>query len=181
MQELKQGIKNFWEKAKSIKHFNIIVALIVCVILCVIYFSFFSGPISAKTQTDNSTQNSTQAAYSEAEYTAFLENRLNNVLSQISGVGAVSSIVTLKSGFTFEYAMEDDTRTTTSGSVTTVVETKTYVYDKDKPVVVKVYFPEIKGVMIVAKGAENFAVKMNIYEAVENLLEISREDITILS
>lgn len=181
MQELKQGIKNFWEKAKSIKHFNIIVALIVGVILCLVYFSFFSGHGAAKTQTDNSTQNSTQAAYSETEYIAFLENRLNNVLSQISGVGAVSSIVTLKSGFTYEYATQDDTRTTTSGSVTTVVETKNFLFEDDKPVLLKVYFPEIKGVMIVAKGAEDFAVKLNIYQAVQNLLEISREDITILS
>ena len=50
-----------------------------------------------------------------------------------------------------------------------------------EPVIVNKIYPTIKGVVIVASGSEDFAVKMDILNAVQTLLEISAEDITILN
>ena len=107
-----------------------------------------------------------------------LENKLCNVLSKISGVEEVSVLISLESGFSYEYAMDTETTTSGSGSSTTL---ETTIIIDGEPVVVKENYPVIKGVVIVAKGSENFSVKMDILEAVTTVLEIDESDITILS
>ena len=161
-------LKTFWGKIKSIKHFEIWLAVCVGLVVCVVYFSFFGG---GKSKSDNSQNESTQEYSSAVEYTNFLENKLGNVLSKISGVGSVNVIITLESGFSYEYAT--DTETT--------ITTETVILVSNKPVVMKEIYPTIKGVVVVAKGAENFSVKMNILSAVETVLEIDRTSITILA
>ena len=124
---------------------------------------------------------STEEYDSSLEYVDYLENKLCNVLSDITGVGDVSAIITLDGGFTYEYAVDSETNTTTSGSSETSVTVDTTILVNGEPVVVKVIYPEIKGVVIVADGSENFAIKMNIMEAVQTLLGVEASSITILS
>ena len=166
-------IKDFWTKLKSIKHFEIWVAVVIGLLVCVIYFSFFSQP------KNDSFENDATKEYSSAEeYVDYLENKLCNVLSKISGVEEVSVLISLESGFSYEYAMDTETTTSGSGSSTTL---ETTIIIDGEPVVVKENYPVIKGVVIVAKGSENFSVKMDILEAVTTVLEIDESDITILS
>ena len=89
-----------------------------------------------------------------------MENKLKNVISKISGVGEANVIITLESGFTYEYATDTETKTITSGGTETTLTTQTVILVNGQPVVVKQIYPVVKGVVIVAKGAENFAVKM---------------------
>ena len=102
-------------------------------------------------------------------------------MSNITGVGDVSAIITLDGGFTYEYAVDSETNTTNSGSSETSVTVDTTILVNGEPIVVKVIYPEIKGVVIVADGSENFAIKMNIMEAVQTLLNVETNSITILS
>lgn len=171
-------LKTFWGKIKSIKHFEIWLAVCVGLVVCVIYFSFFGG---GKSKSDNSQNESTQEYSSALEYTNFLENKLGNVLSKISGVGSVNVIITLESGFSYEYATDTETKSVASGGTETTITTETVILVSNKPVVMKEIYPTIKGVVVVAKGAENFSVKMNILSAVETVLEIDRTSITILA
>lgn len=169
-------IKDFWTKLKSIKHFEIWVAVVIGLLVCVIYFSFFSQP------KNDSFENDATKEYSSAEeYVDYLENKLCNVLSKISGVGDCSVIITLESGFSYEYATETDTKTTVSGGTETTITTETVILVSNEPVIIKENYPVIKGVVIVAKGAENFSIKMDILEAVETVLEVDSDNITILS
>ncbi len=167
--------KDLFKKIKSVKHIEIFLAVIVGLIVIMCYFLFISKPEDKKE--DNSTEN-----YSNAqEYADYLENKLCNVLSNITGVGDVSAIITLDGGFTYEYAVDSETNTTTSGSSETSVTVDTTILVNGEPIVVKVNYPEIKGVVIVADGSENFAIKMNIMEAVQTLLSVDAGSITILS
>ncbi len=167
-------LKEIFEKLKKIKHIQIILAVVVALVVCVIYFSFFSSPKSDKKE-ENSTTN-----FSSAEaYVGWLENKLDNVLSKISGAGKVSTIVTLESGFTYDYAKELETRTSTGGDV--VITSETIILVNGEPVVVKEWFPVVKGVVIVSSGAGDFSVKMKMLEAVQTVLEIEADDIKILS
>ncbi len=168
-------LKDFWDKFKKIKHIQIISAVVVGLLICLIYFGF-----SQMTKSEEITENSTEEYSSAEEYVTALENKLCYVLSKITGVGNVDVVITLASGFTFEYATDVETKTVSSGGTETTVTTETIILVSNEPVVVKQNYPEIKGVVIVAEGAENFAVKMNIMTAVETVLQIDTSNITIL-
>ena len=169
-------MKEMWGKFKSIKHIHIIVATILALVLCVIYFSFLSKP-----KDDVKEQNSTEEFSSAVEYVDWLENKLNNVLSKISGVSDVNVIVTLESGFSYEYATDTETRTIVSGGNETTVKTETVIMVSNQPVVEKEIYPVIKGVVVVAKGAENFSVKMNIMSAIQTIIDIDPSCVTVLA
>lgn len=170
------SLKGFLDKCKKIKHFPVLIAVAVGLVVCVIYFSVF-----LPTKNDTKLPETTETATSAMEYVDNLENRLNNVLSKISGVQSVNTLITLESGFSYQYATDTETKTTTSGGQEITITTIKLIWDEDKPVVVKEIYPVIKGVVVVAKGAENFSVKMDIMDAVETILQIDRNSITILS
>ncbi len=86
-------------------------------------------------------------------YIGNMEDKLEQVLSQIQGVSNVSVMITL------------DMSTTSI---------------KDNEIQMNA-FPDIKGVVIVAKGVENTSVKMNILKAVQAVIDISSGRIEILS
>ena len=145
--------------------------------ICIVYFgvTFGSG------NSDKKEEISTEEYDSSLEYVDYLENKLCNVLSKISGVGNVSAIITLECGFTYEYATDTETKTTTSSSNETTITVEEVLIVDGEPVVVKEIYPVIKGVVIVAEGSEDFAIKMDIMQAVVNILEVDESKITILS
>lgn len=169
------SLKNVWGKLRKIKHFEILLAVFIGLVVCVVYFSFFANP-----KTDNTEENSTGQYSGAVEYVDYLENKLCNVLGKITDVGKVSVIITLESGFSYEYATNSETKTTISGGNETTITTDTVILVSNEPVVVKEIYPVIKGVVVVADGAKNFAIKMNILTAVETVLEIESNRITIL-
>lgn len=109
-----------FQKLKSIKHIEIIIAVIFAVIVLLIYLSSVN-PVK-KTQSSASTN---------------LEMRLESILSDIEGAGNVSVLIN----------------------------------NTDN---------QIDGVIIVASGADNVFVKMNILKAVETVLKIPTAQIEIL-
>lgn len=169
-------IKDIFERIKKIRHIQIILPVLIGLIVCVVYFGFVSKPKS-----DNEHENSTQQNTSAMEYVDMLENKLCNVLSRISGVGQAEVVITLENGFEYEYATDTETKTTISGGNETSITTETVILVSNEPVVVKEIYPVIKGVVVVADGAENFAVKMNILSAIATVLEIDQANITILA
>lgn len=169
-------LKSVLEKIKNMRNKHILIALVVGLVLCVFYFSFLT-PTENDTNTDNSTQQTTSAE----EYVDMLENKLSNVLANISGVSSCNVIITLESGFNYVYATDTETKTTISGSNETSITTETVILVSNEPIVVKEIYPAIKGVVVVANGAEDFSVKMNILSAVETVLDVDRNNITILS
>ncbi len=169
-------MKDVWEKFKNIKHIQIVCAVVVALVLCVAYFALWGG-----SKDDSKAENSTEEFSSAEEYVSSLENKLCNVLSKISGVGEVSVVITLESGFTFEYATDKETNTVVSGGTETSITTETVILVSGEPVVIKQNYPVIKGVVIVAKGAENFSVKMDILSATQTALQVDQQNITILA
>ncbi len=132
------GNIKFFQKLKSIKHIEIIVAVVLGAIVLLIYFSTFSSGKSNNTAYEST---------STTEYAAMLESKLENVISQINGAGTVSVIVTLSSGPEYIYAtnIEEETNTNTSGNSTTTVSTTTTepIIISDDIVVVKEIMPTV--------------------------------------
>ncbi len=167
-------MNKFKEAWKKIRHKEFVLACLIAVLLCVFYFTFFNNK-----KTDKTEQISTNSFSSAEEYVDWIENKLNNVLSQISGAGKTSVLVTLESGFSYDYAKEVESRTSNGGDV--VITSETVILVNGEPVVVKEWYPVIKGVVVVSAGAKDFTVKMKLLEAVETLLEVEEKQIKILS
>ncbi|MBQ3494525.1 MAG: hypothetical protein IJA69_03835 [Clostridia bacterium] len=176
--ENKQALPLF-QKLKSIKHFEIIIAVLFCAILLVIYVSSFSSNQSTKTDTTSLTTE---------EYATFLENKLATVLSNVKGAGKVSVMVTLECGIEYVYATESEeqTNTTTSGSntstKTTTSENILFVTSSGKsvPVVLKENLPKVSGVLVVANGASDISIRLELMNAVTSLLGVDAENVQIL-
>ena len=122
------------------------------------------------------------------EYGGHLESKLENVLKNIDNAGNVNVMITFSGRITYEYATEKE-EVTTSSSVTGGTNSKTTTNEKliivmqngkETPLIVKEIYPPIAGVVVVASGAGNIAVKLNIMSAVETVLDIDSNKIQIL-
>ncbi len=123
------------------------------------------------------------------QYACYLSERLEIILSQIDGAGAVEAWVTLSgSGEVVLYEEKDDEQSSLeeADSVGGTRKEKNcksdraVLTDKDgNPYVVKTLQPEVEGVLVVAEGAGDSTVKKNISEAVQVLFDIEAHRIKV--
>lgn len=123
------------------------------------------------------------AVYAE-EYTKDIEKRLESILSEIDGAGKVEVMVTLESCYENVYAKGYTTKSQNSGTDAQQELTEEYIIVKqgsnnEECLVVKVYEPEVKGVAIVAQGADKLSVKTAITETVCAVLNISSAKVSV--
>lgn len=123
-----------------------------------------------------------------------LEQRLEEALGEISGVGDVAVTVTLETGPEFEYAVdvssnerevrEDDNEGGERVTVETTTDNKLVLVQRsnasgEEPVVIKEIQPEIKGVLVVAQGAGDPAVRSGLSRAVQTVLGVPAHVVTV--
>lgn len=166
-------VKSTFAKLRKNKNFYVYVAIGLAVLIALIYFaSFASSKDSPSTNTDNIDQNLSTSE----EYVISLENKLENVISQMQGTSNVDVIVTLEKGFEYTYLTEEETRESASGITTT---STTVVMVDGQPVLVAESYPIIKGIAVVCAGADNVSVKMNIISLIQTVVEINSANISI--
>ncbi|GAW94163.1 stage III sporulation protein AH [Calderihabitans maritimus] len=125
-----------------------------------------------------------------------LEERLEQILSEIEGVGKVSVTILFKTGPEYKFAVNENSikRTVQEEDQTGGTRVTTEVNEDgqlvlaraaelggEKPVVVKEIKPEVQGVLIVAEGAENPYVREKLSRAVQTILDISPHQVSVLS
>lgn len=103
------------------------------------------------------------------------ERRLEEILSQIDGVGEVSVMITYYSSSEKDLAYE----TKTSSRNLEESEDKKAVMTDGEPMVVKEVYPDVKGVIVTAQGAGRTDVKAAISEAVSATLDVPVHKICI--
>lgn len=121
---------------------------------------------------------------SMSEYEHVYETKLAEVLSQIHGVSDVTVMVNLDSTEELVFAENDSDQNSTTTendkqggtrTITQVNKNKDIVMTKgssDQPVVVKTVKPHVRGVLVVAKGAEQPRIQAIIMESVQRVLEV---------
>jgi len=123
-----------------------------------------------------------------------LAQRLENILSQIAGVGQVAVNLTLESSTEYQYAFnkkvdktqvteraqDGSTRTTDEIREDAQVVMQNITQGKEEPVIVKEVRPQVVGVIVVAEGAGNLLIKEKISSAVQTLLNIPAHRVTVL-
>ncbi len=133
------------------------------------------------------------AGMTEEAYVEYLEERLEAVLGQMDGVGAVEVMITVSD--TGEYVVEKDTNRvetvtteadSSGGSRTvsehTMDEVTIYVENGEEtyPYIQKEKLPTVEGVVIVAEGGGNSVVVSNISESVKALLPVEAHRIKVV-
>ena len=124
-----------------------------------------------------------------------LETDLEDILSRIQGVGQIKVRVILASGKQYEYAYNQNVEKRVTeekdqqGGTRVTTETKDgqemiIVRDtqsnSERPVILKELRPPVKGVIVVAEGAKDSLVKLNLLQAVQTVLEIPAYKVTVL-
>ena len=162
MENKKQSLLSRLKKIKGVEYIVIIIiALLIILIL-------FSDSFTSKENTQSS---------SVVEYVSTLESKLERTLSKIKGVGNVSVVITVNGGN--KTVIATDVTTVKNGTEVKITEAPVLV--GGKVVVLNELYPEITGVMIVAGGADNLSVKLNVMTATTTLLSIDESKVSILT
>ena len=177
-----------FKKLKSVKNIEVIIAVILGAVILLIFFSTFSSSTSGTDSVNNS------YSTSASEYVLQLETKLSKILSNISGAGQVSVMIAVEGSSQLIIATSTEERnnstsTTQSGGVinsntsVTIIETPILVSTQgtNSPLVLQEIKPTVKGVIVVAQGADNIRVKLELLRAVVALLGVDSENIEIFT
>lgn len=153
------------------------------------------GPAEPSSLSAGSKTSVLQATDNLGKYEAFLEHKLEEILGLIVGTGRVRVMVTVASGNKISVATNDNrvTRSTQEndgGGVTRSVTEATTSSQPvlvrgdsagEKPLVVEEPRPEIVGVVVVADGAGDSAVRTRLMDAVTTALGLPPHKIRVLT
>ena len=184
--------KSFFQKDR------LLILLLTGVLLLVVAF-----PVSGRKNQEQSTQmkeqNETAASAAGSDsteiYASYMEQRLEKLLSQVSGVGKTKVMVTIRS--TSEKVVEKDeetsqettterdsqggTRTVTSSSSSgTTVFGNTEEETGEQPYITKELSPAVEGVVVIAQGGDDPATVQEITEAVQALFQVDTHKIKVM-
>ena len=115
---------------------------------------------------------STAAAQSSAEYQTQLENRLEHLISQMSGTGKTTVMVTLETGEEAVYALD-----TQSGELQ--AQQTHVLLDDGTALTETVCLPQVRGVAVLCEGGADVRVAVRITELVSALLDLPSNRICV--
>ncbi len=184
-----QVYSRFAEKFTKIprnKRTQYLVVIAMIAVILAIYFSTFAPEDGAQPEATVS-----QAIEEYDETVASLDRRMESILSDIEGAGVVRVMITYESGTEIVPATSENTETTTtsgetdgnSSSSETVHKQTDVVTVQDQSqssaLILKEKMPEVKGVLVIAEGAGDIGVKLNLMKAVQTLLNISADKVDV--
>ncbi len=182
---MKAEIKALLEKKKWKGKDLMLVIIIVGVLFAVLAIPTQSNKEEKTIQIDTDTE-----SYSAKDYQEELEMRLEDILSQMEGVGRVKVMITLEASAK-EVVEKDrsssrDTNYNDAGNQTDTScskEENTVYADTNAgniPYVVQEIYPEVEGVLVVAEGGDNSYVNLAITDAIQALFGIDVHKIKIV-
>ena len=178
---------------RSRKKEQLLTALLVAAILLLAFW-----PTNSREDTDG--EEAVQSVPLETEQTADmknerknLENQLKRILQQVEGVGLVDVAITLESSGS--KTVEKDTPGSSSSSQKSgggeseksenrsIQEETVYLEDADgtkTPYVIKETMPEVRGVLVIAQGADDLSIVEEIKEAAMALFHLDAHKIKVM-
>ncbi|HHW89752.1 MAG TPA: hypothetical protein GX745_02470 [Clostridiales bacterium] len=172
------------QKIKSIKNFEIYIALIFVIIVLFIYFGSNFSCSSDKKAKDEETY---QSAY---DYCQHVEKKLSKILSSIKNAGRVDVMITFESTpeRVIAYITSSSSNISSGGNGVYNENTSNtsspqviYVKGDQIPLILKEVSPKVIGVVIVAEGGDDIKVKLDIINAVSVLLDLNADQIKVLT
>lgn len=177
-----EKIKNMFKGKKKTEN---LVILIIILIITVVAINYIWNGDEKKTDTkvkeENRKNDSSIVQVSSNNIQDELEQKLENILSKISGVGKVKVMITYSESSILQPVYNEDSKTSSTnendsaGGSRSITETdlqKEIIYKENsdgtkEPVTQSVISPKIEGAVIAASGADKAEIKANIIQAVE--------------
>ncbi|MFS8541909.1 MAG: sporulation stage III protein AG [Tissierellales bacterium] len=169
---------------------NMFVILIIGIILFLLA-DIFIGNNKKLTKYDYKSVGEENMKEDYSDYSTLLENKLENILTQLKGVGKVKVMITLEDTTEVvpafnttknnETTKENDSQGGTREIVREDMTIQVVTNEKGEPIVLKEIRPTIKGVIVIAEGAENLEVKEMLYEAVKTALGVPGNRVEVYS
>lgn len=128
----------------------------------------------------------------EEDYCKELEDKMEEILGKVEGVGKVQVMITLKNSkeqvvnkdaplSSSKTVEEKEGEKSESESIEQGEETILVNMDGDSvPYVIKEYSPKVEGVLIIAQGGDDPAIKAELMEAATVLLNVPSHKVSIL-
>ena len=174
-----------WAKEDKNKKYVILITGIVLLSIGLTFFPLNNGrksqPVSKVIQKVSTNDNT--------DYATSLERKLALMLSKMEGVGSVSVMVTIEvneekvlAENSTSQSQKIDERDQAGGTRMTdslQQSNNVVLQNGNTPYIIKEYAPEIRGVFILAEGAEDTVIKQQIMDAVSKLLDVPVHKISV--
>lgn len=202
--KLKKIVGNSEEQGNNKRKIENLVFLVIILIITVVIINYvWSGDKSSNKKVTNSagkqlatTNNSQTLALNQnnSSDSISLEEKLENILSNIEGVGSVKVFINYSESSETVAMYNENSKTSTteetdkSGGTRKVEQTdsqKEVIYQEQNgtktPIVQKTVEPKIEGAIITAKGAGDINVKTSIIQAVEAATGLATHKIQVFT
>lgn len=186
MEKFKERMKNKeGENNKKTLENLVVFAIILIITIVAINYIWSGGKKENKTNTEEgkrlaTVENIVDTSNQDMSSTENIEARLENILSNIKGVGKAKVLITYSQTsqvmpmYDEESSISTTEETDSGGGTRTVNETSTkkdIIYEENNglktPITQSIINPKIEGAIITAQGANDANVKTNIIQAVE--------------
>lgn len=171
-----------FKKMDTKKKIQYAVILLITIVILAIFF----GTSGTSTDTPTDTAPTINQDISDS-----IEEKLKETLSRIDGAGRVEVMITYESSAILNPAISIDTQSSTTqdqhdngNSVTESINTQREVVtvsgnNGNQALVLSEQSPEIKGVIVIAEGADKISVKLNLLSAVQTVLNVEPEKVDV--
>jgi len=191
MESIINKLREYLKKKNNKDFMRNILVLFIIGIMVFIFADLMSNEKNKKTSINNKYVNEESYNNLTYDYSSVLEKKLQDTLSQLKGVGEVKVMITLEeteevvpafnttknNETTKEIDSQGGTREVIREDMTIQVVTG----DEGSPIVIKEIKPTIRGVIVIAEGAEDLSVKEMLYEAVKTVLGIPGNRVEVYS
>ena len=185
------SFKGFLQKLKKIQSMEYFI-FILAIAIIIALFGNWSQPKGNSQQTNAAANVSENPSDLSEEKEPETEFRLKRVLSAIKGAGNVEVMISYKSGKELVPAMntvESNTQTEekdSNGGIRKVSQSDTNsqpvsmtTSEGTKPLITREIQPEVLGVIVIAEGADDIYVRMELQKAVQTVLGVDSNQVDI--
>lgn len=136
-------------------------------------------------KTDNNTEFSGGNIENTYDSQKNIKKELENILSNISGAGKVEVMIVFDNNY--EKVIAKNTKSTVEnndGETSRITDSNAVMLKEGSnqtPYVVKEVNPYVRGVLVIAEGADNNTVKMNLKNAVKTVLNIPMYKVEVMT
>ncbi|MGI5849714.1 MAG: stage III sporulation protein AG [Christensenellales bacterium] len=179
----KGGLIASFVKLDIKKKIQYVAILLLIIVILTIYFSSFK---SNRDETTSAVEPEAKIAFGKS-----VETRLKETLSRIEGAGRVEVMITYESSSEIVPALSVDTQNSTTTntnengtSMTSSENTQSEIVtingsSGSSALVLREDSPEVKGVLVIAEGANDIGVKLNLLRAVQTVLNVSPDRVDV--
>ena len=168
-----------FNKLKKIKHLDIILTVLFIAIILLIYFSSFNS----NNKSSSDIKKSTEIEFTPiSEYQSSLERKIEETLSAIKNAGSVKAMVVFSEGIETVIAYSTEKKQNKDGT-TTEINSPVLITNngKTQPIILQENLPMPTSIIVVATGAKDTNVKLEILRVVQAMFELNSSNIEIFA